>query len=431
MKKTLSIIVALVMILVCFASFATSAEDLTTTSAEPANLTTDVGIMLANSVAFEGVVGIQTTGEFTSPWRDAVLFELDEETGAYKAIEVYGSSGTGPSWTIGENQFVIESNCGNNWPELFATATGTEWFYEGINFQDVPYSECPNFINDKNQAWGAVLKTIAVGDLYTLVGIDLDDPVVDSNYPVDANYDHITHNDTYETYSYITPYVVEVDYGIAVGKSYTSAGIYVDPATGNQNWPDTDAKELTDGIIPAGPSYGDANWVGFNSGSTEYVEKGYAEIVIDLGEVTDINKINVVVSNLQNSGIGAPSAFTYFYSVDGTEWTELGAGAYDVDPFLKDGETFVNGNMIVNNFVEAEVSARYVKTQFLVNAGTNWMFIGEAQVFAPESVDESVPSDSADDSSQDGTADTGDTGIIALAVVSVVALAGAVVIKKR
>ncbi|MDD4124632.1 MAG: discoidin domain-containing protein [Eubacteriales bacterium] len=437
MKKTLPIIVALVMVLTCFASIAATA-DFTAPDYEPANLTTEVGIMLADDISFEGVTGIQTTGTFTSPWRDAVMFELDEETGAYKAIAVYASAGTGPDWTIGENQFVVESNCGNDWPTLFSTAVGTEWYYDGINFQDVPYSECPNFINAKNQAWDAVLKTISVGDLYTLVGIDLSAPEVIANYAVDANYDHITYNDTYETYSYLTPYVEpgeEVDYGIAVGKTYTKSGMLVDEAT----YTDIDNKELTDGIIPASPSYSDVNWVGFNANSDDYAANGYAEIVIDLGEVADISGINVVMSNLQNSGIAAPAEFKFFYSTNGTDYTEIGTGSYDVDPFEKDGETFVNGNKIVNNGIEVEASAQYVKVQFTNSTGCAWMFIGEVQVFGASSGEESSeePSEepsvepSADESSEDDTPETGDSGFVALAIVSVISLAGAVVIKRR
>lgn len=205
MKKSLSIIVA-ILIISCVASFVTVAEDFTAPNYEPADLTEDVGIMLANNIDFEGVVGIQTTGEFTGAWRDAMLFELDPTTGAYKAIEFYASASTGPSWTIGENQFVVETNIGNDWPTLFEGAKGDEWYYSSSNKQGVAYKDCPNFINANQQAWDTVLKNIQIGSLYSLVGIDLDNPTVVSNYPIDENYYYITKED-YATYSYLTPYV--------------------------------------------------------------------------------------------------------------------------------------------------------------------------------------------------------------------------------
>ena len=84
MKKsvTLTLIVALIMILVCFAGFSAAAE-FTAPDYEPADTTRDIGLMLANNIDYEGVTGIQTTGTFNSAWRAAVLFELDEDTGAY------------------------------------------------------------------------------------------------------------------------------------------------------------------------------------------------------------------------------------------------------------------------------------------------------------------------------------------------------------
>jgi hypothetical protein len=453
MKKsvTLTLIVALIMTLVCFAGFSAAAE-FTAPDYEPADTTRDIGLMLANNIDYEGVTGIQTTGTFNSAWRVAVLFELDEETGAYKAVAVHAGGPTGPDWTIGENQFVVENNSGNNWPVITAAPVGDEWWYGGKNFQDVPYDECPNFINDKNQAWGAVLKSVQVGDLFILVGIDLSDPQIIANYAVDPNYDYITHNAEYATYSYLTPYGVEdVDYGIAVGKSYTKLGQYADPSTGVISYPDTDDSELTDGVIPTDPGYGNPQLTGFNANSPEYQAGGYAEVVLDLEEVVAISRINVVTSNLMNAGIAAPAEFKYFISEDNADWTEVGVGTYDVDPTEKDGETNVNGNKMVNNSIDVEGSARYVKVQFKNLTGNAWMFLGEIQVFgADEPGDESseeesseeesstapaessaVASSEEDESSTGGSTPTGDTGYVALAVVAVIALAGAVVIRKR
>lgn len=206
MKKKLSLVTVLVMTLTLLLSF-TVVASFKAPNYDPADTTEDIGLMLANDVAYEGVVGIQTTGTFNSAWRTAVLFELDSETGAYKVKEVYASAATGPNWTIGENQFVIDANGGNNWPELFKTATGNEWYYSTSNNQSVPYKDCPNFVNDKEQAWGTILGSVNVGDLYALVGVDVNNPVINANYPVDETYAYITNNADYKTYSYLTPYI--------------------------------------------------------------------------------------------------------------------------------------------------------------------------------------------------------------------------------
>lgn len=424
MKKRLSLVVlaALVMVMACFAGFAATA------AVAPADTTKDIGIMLANNIEYEGVTVIHTTGNFNSAWRAAALFELDPATGAYMVKAVYAGGATGPDWTIDENQFVVESNIGNNWPSLVAAATGTEWWYGSKNMQDVPYDECPNFINDKNNAWNNIIKSLVVGDLYTLVGIDLENPVVNANYAVDANYDYITHNDEYETYSYLTPYggAAEKDLGIAVGKSYTKSGMLED------NYPDTDDAELTDGIIPTDPGYGNAQLTGFNANSPDYQANGYAEVVIDLEEVAAITRINMVVSNLQSAGIGAPAEVKYFISADNDTWTEVGVGAYDVDPFEKDGDTFVNGNKIVNNSIAVTGSARYVKVQFKHSTGNAWMFVGEIQVFgeAEEPAESSAPA-SSEETSTGGTPGTGDNGFVVLAVIAVISLAGAVIVRRK
>ena len=197
MKKKLSLITALVMTLTLMLSFSAVAA-FTAPNYDPANITEDIGLMLANDITYEGVVGIQTSGTFTSAWRNAVLFELDSETGAYKAIEVHASAATGPNWTIGENQFVVDANVGNNWPELFASATGNEWFYNASNGQSVPYKE---------KAWGTIIASVQVGDLYALVGVDIANPAIIANYPVDETYAYITNNANYKTYSYLTPYI--------------------------------------------------------------------------------------------------------------------------------------------------------------------------------------------------------------------------------
>ncbi|MDD4124556.1 MAG: hypothetical protein PHW77_02335, partial [Eubacteriales bacterium] len=172
----------------------------------PANTTTDVGIMAIDEYNFEGITSIHTSGTFNSAWRAAALLEYDFNYEAFKVIATCPSGATGPDWTIGENQIVVESNGGNNWPSLFAGATGTEWYYDGSNAWGTPYSECPSFINAKNGAWFDAISSMTVGSYYKLVGVDFSNPEVISNYAIEPSYDYITYNDAYATYTYLTPF---------------------------------------------------------------------------------------------------------------------------------------------------------------------------------------------------------------------------------
>jgi hypothetical protein len=163
----------------------------------------DIGIMAVNEDRFEGITAIHTTGTFNGAYRNAALLEYNAEKNAYEVKAVHASSGTGPNWTIGENQIVVESNLGNNWPALFETATEDAWYYNGSNAWGTPYSECPNFLNDKNQAWYDSIGNMQVGQFYRLVGFDFDTLEVLANYVVDPSYDYITFNADYATYTYL------------------------------------------------------------------------------------------------------------------------------------------------------------------------------------------------------------------------------------
>ncbi|MFA6730763.1 MAG: discoidin domain-containing protein [Eubacteriales bacterium] len=201
---------------------------------------------------------------------------------------------------------------------------------------------------------------------------------------------------------------------------YTASGIYVDPNNQSIPYPDTDGKELTDGVIPSTAVYSDPAWVGFSANSTDYKESGYAEIVVDLGEVSEITGVNIVLSNLGSAGIGAPKEFVYSYSEDGENWNELGYGAYDIEPAA-------NLGAIINNYLNESAAARYVRARFKNSEGNGWMFIGEFQVFE----DAETPVFPDDGSSEGQSPPTGDAGIALAVLVAITALAGAVIVKKR
>lgn len=176
---------------------------------DPANLTGDIGIMIIGSSMFEGVTTLVTSGTYNMTWKVSALLEYDEAKKAYKVINTLPSSGASPNWTLAANQIVIASDIGNDWPTITANPKGDEWWYNGSNPFGTPYDECPNFNNAMNNAWYNTIRNMKVGDYYVLVGVDVSDPKVISNVPVDTTYDYIHKNDTYATYSYLKPYVEE------------------------------------------------------------------------------------------------------------------------------------------------------------------------------------------------------------------------------
>ncbi|MGI6715746.1 MAG: LamG-like jellyroll fold domain-containing protein [Eubacteriales bacterium] len=176
---------------------------------DPANLTGDIGIMIIGSNMFEGVTTLITSGTYNMTWKVSALLEYDEAKKAYKVINTLPSSGASPNWTLAANQIVIASDIGNDWPTITANPKGDEWWYNGSNPFGTPYDECPNFNNAMNNAWYNTIRNMKVGDYYVLVGVDVSDPKVISNVPVDTTYDYIHKNDTYATYSYLKPYVEE------------------------------------------------------------------------------------------------------------------------------------------------------------------------------------------------------------------------------
>ena len=186
----------------------------------------------------------------------------------------------------------------------------------------------------------------------------------------------------------------------AAGKSYVVEGASADSYLDN-------GSKLTDGALPESASYSDPAIVGLISSSDFYKENGFSQVTIDLGAETKLTGFAAYISNLKDAGVAAASSVIYEYSVDGTAFTEIGEGSYDVDIATEAGVT-------AKNTIDADVSARYVRVKFVAGEGV-WMMVSEIEAFTTVS----------------GTTEpTSDSGIIALAVVASLAAAGAVIIKK-
>lgn len=187
----------------------------------------------------------------------------------------------------------------------------------------------------------------------------------------------------------------------AAGKSYVVEGASADSYLDN-------GSKLTDGALPESASYSDPAIVGLISSSDFYKENGFSQVTIDLGAETKLTGFATYISNLKDAGVAAASSIIYEYSVDGTNFTEIGEGSYDVDIATEAGVT-------AKNTIDADVSARYVRVKFVAGEGV-WMMVSEIEAYTTVSGGTTEP--------------TSDSGIIALAVVASLAAAGAVIIKK-
>lgn len=189
----------------------------------------------------------------------------------------------------------------------------------------------------------------------------------------------------------------------AAGKSYVVEGASADSYLDN-------GSKLTDGALPESASYSDPAIVGLISSSDFYKENGFSQVTIDLGAETKLTGFAAYISNLKDAGVAAASSVIYEYSVDGTNFTEIGEGSYDVDIATEAGVT-------AKNTIDADVSARYVRVKFVAGEGV-WMMVSEIEAYTTVS------------GGKPTTEPTSDSGIIALAVVASLAAAGAVIIKK-
>ena len=240
------------------------------------------------------------------------------------------------------------------------------------------------------------------------------------------------------------------DTNLALGKSYTTVGIYTEEGAAAPQYPDEENKSLTDGQKAAAETgYGDAAWVGFNRMDATMQTNGSIGIItVDLGAASSVSGFAIEVFEDSAAGITFPSKVEFFYSTDNETWTSAGEGT-------KSGEGSVAEFALT---LDSAVNASYVKVEMTCGA-SNWVFVSEFEAFGTagaagtdesEAVSEAesetvsaaesetassaapVESSAAASSNASSTPSTSDAGIVAVVVLAVVAVIGAaVVVKKR
>ena len=213
----------------------------------------------------------------------------------------------------------------------------------------------------------------------------------------------------------------EVNY--ASGKTYTVEGNVLR----NDNYDDVSNNKLTDGIVGIVNSATDL--CGFKAD-----DNGVITVVFDLGEVKSFGAVKAYAVHYDSWGIPAPVKVEFAFSEDGATFGDaIDAG----EPEVLAGTGAGDGWDFPTYTAEGDFSGRYVKVMFYrAGAGHLWtsevLVLGEEAV-APVEESQAAPveeSQAAPVEESKGTAHTGDAGIIALAVVSVLALGGAVIVKK-
>ncbi len=141
----------------------------------------------------------------------------------------------------------------------------------------------------------------------------------------------------------------------ALNAVYTKSDPYVE--NGVTSYPDSDDRELTDGVV--GPEdFRDAAWVGFaGEGSPRFVQ-------VDLGMPCEIDEMGLAYLVYPAAGIGAPHSIKASYSADGKTFHQFGV----VDqPDAREGvrTARITGDAVTARFVRFEIE----------HAG--WLFVSE------------------------------------------------------
>ena len=211
---------------------------------------------------------------------------------------------------------------------------------------------------------------------------------------------------------------------LAEGKSYTVA----DNNPRNDGYDDNETGKLTDGIV--GIENTATDLLGLKA--TEEAG-GVLTTVVDLGEVKDFIAIRAYAVHYDDWGIPAPVKVTFAVSEDGENYSDAIEVTADKAEILA-GEGAGAGWEFPAYLAQGEFTGRYVKVCFC-REGAGHVWVSEVQVLAEAAAPVEESSEPAEEStpaeeSKPATPTTGDAGIIALAVVSVIALGGAVIVKK-
>ena len=412
MKKIVALALSVVMVLACFCVFAVADDE-----------AVKIPVYKINPEYFyEGCVAIYThergdvlgqENQNFAYWTIRV-FDYDEATGGYKCIVSDTEMGKDKTNTeIPENGFVLGANGGNNWPQLFSEATGSEWYYNDSNDEGIPYKDCPNYNTEHVIAALALIANVNVGDIYYLDGISLDNADLNTNEDGETIF---YYSDNFVSNAFLSsvkpdkavvdepskedPKPVEDNKNILAGAQYTVEGTTRTGGYGDTNDDGTCKYRLTDGT-----------WA---DGTVDYCA-GYdsaAKITFDLGEVKKLSGIKFD-AYAGAWGIALPTSAEVLISDDGETFTSL--KAFNVEDCVAS-----TGDWTIYNFEVTDVfSARYIRIDY--EGSHTW--ISEVEAYAAKA-------EAPADESKGSTEPTSDSGIVALAVVASLAVAGAVVIKK-
>ena len=133
--------------------------------------------------------------------------------------------------------------------------------------------------------------------------------------------------------------------------------------------------KMADGVTPAA-GYDTVNWRAFRGGENETSGvNGYQFVIIDLGEVRDdIGSVGTWYWSANKSGIVPPYELYFYGSINGSDWLYLGA------PDLSDELHQTANDTAVWEYVtfDTTLAARYIMMK--VYAGYSFSFFGEISV---------------------------------------------------
>ncbi|HBL83872.1 MAG: hypothetical protein A2Y17_00155 [Clostridiales bacterium GWF2_38_85] len=389
----------------------------------------------ADDLEGAGVIELSTVDSFTFAWKRVVVFKYNETLGAYVVKEVLnptGGSMDNAPLTLADDEFAYTTNTGNDYIALWAGLTQaqkdalaeTDWQYswqfkqnhittqivDSHNAIAALVADTPVYLYNINLETGAIVKSFSYKSGDPAVQTNVFNAFIAVGYALDEANDYYKLGNT-------------SDLGALEPENIALGATYVVPSTLNSSYPDTDSKELTDGIFAAGDP-ADANWVGFSGADSH-------EIIFDLGEAKEgIAKLNSSYLHL-GWGIGAPVSVSYYASVDGVNFFYVGDGTYETELATEEG--FASYNCILD--LPVGITARYIKLVATRNIPTaqSFVFISEFEAFtntAEPAAESEAESDVSDDTS-DTTPITGDADIVIAIFALVIAAGCAIVIKKR
>lgn len=237
---------------------------------------------------------------------------------------------------------------------------------------------------------------------------------IKANYTVDANPAPVEtpSEDPSEAPSEAPVAPVEKGENILAGLTYTYEGTIREPdGFSDYNSDGTCKNRLTDGAYAENP--GSEQIAAYNGGPTSFV--------FDLGKVTDIAGF-YCDGYSGNWGIPAPTSVEFLVSDDGATYTSVG-----VVEVNEENTTVVSDPWQKHEFkLDKVASGRYIKVVYTTTVHT---WLSEIEAYA--AVEGGTTStDTSSEVSTEKPVETADNGIVALAVIASLAVAGAVIVKK-